>query len=307
MGSTEPKETQALLVRAFDLCRALEIEKVLVQLEALSDPLRVSQHRVTERIAWLTMGDYKLPAEDAKRDIVLHVPENPLTRMSQMRVGIFLALTQGFLSVNENVLCLLGGVGSRRLDTLMVLNPSRDFPWLKSHADALLKIPHSLRVIERVINCALKLAHEGREGRPIGTIFVVGNLEELKPFTHQLILNPLAGHPKTARSIHNSDFFETLRELAALDGAFLVDVHGTVESAGTFLSVATESLPSRPGLGARHAAAAALTGKVEGTLAVAISESSGTVTVYQAGAELLKLEKMPPEPGNRRLRRPRAK
>ena len=39
---------------------------------------------------------------------------------------------------------------------------------------------------------------------------------KLSPYLRQLILNPLKGHTQVAQSIHNPDFLETLRELAAV-------------------------------------------------------------------------------------------
>ena len=73
----------------------------------------------------------------------------------------------------------------------------------------------------------------------------------------QLMLNPLKGHAQTARSIHNPDLLETLRELAAMDGAFVVSRRGVVDSAGTYLDAPVGRGRLRPGLGARHAAALA--------------------------------------------------
>jgi len=53
------------------------------------------------------------------------------------------------------------------------------------------------------------------QGSSIGAIFVLGDRRTLSPHLRQLILNPLKGHAPAVRSIHNPDFLETLRELAA--------------------------------------------------------------------------------------------
>jgi DNA integrity scanning protein DisA with diadenylate cyclase activity len=145
----------------------------------------------------------------------------------------------------------------------------------------------------------LRLSTEGREGRPIGTIFVVGDAKQLTPHLRQLVLNPLEGHPKSRRNIHDPHFLETIRELAAMDGAFVISRTGTVESAGTFLAPPTHEVKLRPGLGARHAAAANFTASTD-AIAVVISESSGTITVFHEGNPILELEK--PVPRHRRLK-----
>jgi diadenylate cyclase len=118
---------------------------------------------------------------------------------------------------------------------------------------------------------------------------VLGNHNTLSPHLRQLILNPLKGHPQAARSIYNPGFLETLRELATMDGAFVVNRRGIVDSAGTYLNASVGPGGLSPGLGARHAAALAIT-RVTDATAVVISASSGTVLVYDGGETVLELE-----------------
>jgi diadenylate cyclase len=95
------------------------------------------------------------------------------------------------------------------------------------------------------------------------------------------------------RSIHNPELLETLRELAAMDGAFIVTRRGLVDAAGTYLDAPLGRGRLRPGLGARHAAALAIT-TVTNAMAVVISASSGTISVYDGGETVLELECVPP-------------
>ncbi len=295
LSGFEKQETESLFEHAFAICRDLQIHRLLIQLNKNSDFMNIAKRRNEERIAWVTMDDHVLPPEFVKSDILIHVPKSPLTRISQLRVGLFLSVTQGFMEPEKSVVALSGEYASGRLDTLMILNPKRDFPWYQRQAKAFAKIGLPGHVLERAIHCALRLSSEGREGRAIGLMLLIGKLEELKPYTHQLILNPLEGHPKKARNIDNPEFFETLREFSALDGAIIIEPNGTVESAGTYLGAhSSASLRLDPGLGARHAAAAAITHRCKSAIAVVVSESSGTVSVMQGGAIVLKLEKVPP-------------
>jgi diadenylate cyclase len=142
--------------------------------------------------------------------------------------------------------------------------------------------------LTRLLEIALHFAREGREGSSIGAIFVLGDRSTLSPHLRQLILNPLKGHAQAARSIHNPDFLETLRELAAMDGAFVVNRRGVVDSAGTYLDAPVGRGRLRPGLGARHAAALAITTVTDAT-AIVISASSGTISVYDGGETALEL------------------
>ena len=90
------------------------------------------------------------------------------------------------------------------------------------------------RELVRVIDITMRLSREGREGKPPGTVFVIGEPESLKKHLRQLVLNPCDGHPQKHRNIHDPIFFETIREFTALDGAFVANKRGIVESAGTY-------------------------------------------------------------------------
>jgi DNA integrity scanning protein DisA with diadenylate cyclase activity len=122
---------------------------------------------------------------------------------------------------------------------------------------------------------------------------VLGERSILSSYLRQLILNPLKGHTQATRSIHTPNFLETLRELAAMDGAFVVNRRGVVDSAGTYLDAPVGQGRLSPGLGARHAAALAITTVTDAT-AVVISASSGTVSVYDGDETVLKLERAYP-------------
>ncbi len=51
-------------------------------------------------------------------------------------------------------------------------------------------------VLEKTIALAVEIAREGREGRKIGTLFVVGDSEEVMRRSKPLILDPCKAIPK---------------------------------------------------------------------------------------------------------------
>jgi diadenylate cyclase len=127
--------------------------------------------------------------------------------------------------------------------------------------------------LRRVVQLAVEIAREGREGRKIGTLFVVGDSEAVIGHSRPLILDPLAGHPDERKRLDDPDMRETIKELAQLDGAFVVSDEGIVVSAARYLDAASENLDVPLGLGSRHVAAASIS-KQTGAVAVAVSESS---------------------------------
>ena len=129
------------------------------------------------------------------------------------------------------------------------------------------------RVLEQTVSLAVEIAREGREGRKIETLFVVGDSGEGIKRSKPLILDPLHGHPDESKQIEDPDMRETIKELAQLDGAFLVSNAGVVLSGARYIDAASDSLDLPLGLGSRHVAGASISRQTR-AVAVVVSESS---------------------------------
>src|SRR4029079_5492502 len=77
-------------------------------------------------------------------------------------------------------------------------------------------------VLESSLELALEIAREGREGRRIGTLFTVGRADEVLAASRALILDPLTGHVPARTHISDPNLRGTMKELAQLDGAFVI-------------------------------------------------------------------------------------
>ena len=212
------------------------------------------------------------------------------TRTGQARLALLICVARGVLRRGDRVLCLTGPDGSNRIDTAMVLDLGTEPELFTSLGDLDLGGDFSAEVFEHVLWIASRIAAEGREGRPIGTIFVLGDSDEVLAQSRQLVLNPLQGHPESGRNVLSFELEETLKEFATIDGAFIVRGDGVVLAAGVQL----QPKPSAPldlpaGLGTRHAAAAAITGSTS-AVAFAISQSTRTVTVFKSGRILTQIQ-----------------
>ena len=128
-------------------------------------------------------------------------------------------------------------------------------------------------VLKQTVSLAVEIAREGREGRKIGMLFVVGDSGEVMKRSKPLILDPLHGHPDEDKQIESPDVRETIKELAQLDGAFLVSGSGVVLSAARYIDAASDSLDLPLGLGSRHMAGASISQQTS-AVAVVVSESS---------------------------------
>ncbi len=136
-------------------------------------------------------------------------------------------------------------------------------------------------VLENTIQLAVEIAREGREGRKIGTLFVVADEVEVLKRSHNLILDPLYGHPAEKKKICAPDVRETLKELAQLDGAFIISGEGVVISAARYINASATGIELPMGLGSRHVAAASITRDTQ-AVAVVVSESS-IVRIFNEG------------------------
>jgi diadenylate cyclase len=136
-------------------------------------------------------------------------------------------------------------------------------------------------VLMAVTDLAIEIAREGREGRKIGTLFTVGAEEEVLTRSRCLILDPLAGHPLTSRDVENPDARETIKELAQLDGGFVIGASGTALSACRYFEATLPQSDQPLGLGTRHIAAASISAAT-GAVAIVVSESS-IVRLYSGG------------------------
>lgn len=208
-------------------------------------------------------------------------------RLAQLRSAVLVALTRGVISFNDRICCIGGITGSNQFDTLVVVDVEREFQTLLTgHADLL---PPDVKpeVLERVIGVATELSVEGREGRPVGCLFVVGDTPRVERLIKPLVLNPFFGYKEEDRNILNPFMDETVKEFSSIDGAFIIRGDGVLLSAGSLVQATDveHTLPS--GLGSRHAAAAAISVATD-CISIVVSSSSGQVTLFRRG-EMLSL------------------
>ena len=145
----------------------------------------------------------------------------------------------------------------------------------------------SSEIIETAIDLALEISREGREGKKVGTAFIIGNKDILQ-YTKQLIMNPFLGYPEESRKITDPRMKETLKEFAQLDGVFIIEDNGTILSAGTYIDIDTTKLEIPEGLGTRHRCCAAITHNTD-AIAVLVSETGGRVKVFKKGKMVMTL------------------
>jgi diadenylate cyclase len=128
-------------------------------------------------------------------------------------------------------------------------------------------------ILDSLIELAVEIAREGREGRRIGTLFTLGDEEAVLAKSRTLILDPLMGHPELSRHVSDFNLRGTIKELAQLDGAFVVSRGGIFLSACRYLDANVSNADVPLGLGSRHIAASNMSA-VTNAVGIVVSESS---------------------------------
>ena len=143
-------------------------------------------------------------------------------------------------------------------------------------------------VSDAVFPICTEIAIEGREGKAVGTTFLIGDTKEVMEKSRQIILNPFEGHRPELRNIMNPGLKENIKALAQLDGAFVITADGFVESVGRYITVDSSNVSLPPGMGTRHNSVAAIT-SVTHTVGIVVSQSGGGITVFRNGQILKKI------------------
>jgi diadenylate cyclase len=238
----------------------------------------------------------QLVPPDTRACKLLKVPNIPVGRVGKIKVAMVMAASRNLLKVGDRVVCVSGLPEAGMLDTIVVMQVGTETEVMTTAGIGDFAKQVKAGVFDTVLELALELANEGREGKPVGTIFVIGDIKALKEHVRQLVLNPFKGYSERERRILDPSVRGTIKEFSTIDGAFIIDTKGVVHSAGTYLEGHATSGDLPPGLGARHQAAASITAAVPGSIAIAVSESTGEVRVFRQGLAVTDIE-----PGTHRL------
>lgn len=200
-----------------------------------------------------------------------------LPQVKEMLLGAFF---QGMLTTEDVAVAVI--TAGDAVEVVMHYDVGQDVEVVHLHEE--LEDDVDLRVVERLLKLSLELAREGREGHPVGTLFVLGDPDTVLAHSRPAVLNPFEGHPEKDRNILDDSLWETAKEFAQIDGAFIVRGDGVVLAAGRYVD--TEgTLDVQSGLGGRHLAAASIT-RASRAIAIVVS-SSGTIRVFKEGRAIM--------------------
>ena len=285
------RECQRVLSAASKLAETVQAAAIVLIAERPLDFARLKQETGNFRI--IVASDQKEVQDAAKHDdiAVIAIQHDPQTRQFQVTQVLLEAIADELLQTGDVVVVVYSAFEKDTSDTISVVRLAEQLSKLTSRDLQRLETKVPLETLRIVVDLACDIGRDGREGKPVGTLFVVGNHRKVMELSTEQIHDPFRGYPKTERSIRNPRVRESIRELAQIDGAFVISSDGLAIAAGRHLRASAEGLTLSKGLGSRHWAAAEIS-KATGAIAIAVSESTGTVRVFQDGKIVLRIEPM---------------
>jgi diadenylate cyclase len=284
--------SRLIIESAGDIAQRIKAQEVFIILQGRDDYERTVDQIKKMNAVPVVRGEEFYQEVLSAHGKALKVPDIKLTRMGQIKVAVMLAISGKIIKSGDRIVCVTGVASFGNNDSVVVIDTEKEFEIFSSAN--LLDIPDSVRpdVFETVLKLAMELAARGREGKSVGTIFVLGDEERVLQLSRQLIINPFKGYSEEELSIHDPQLRDAIKEFSAIDGAFVIRGDGVLITAGRHLNAALEDEDMPKGLGSRHVAAAGITSLTD-SIAIVISESNGTLRIFKKGRIFMEIERPP--------------
>lgn len=282
---------RVILRESEKIARASRCSAILLFSDTFTNPSSVEEDLPRFRLVRIARSLADRPqGASSKIDTTIEVRSYSRHRLSQLRSAVLIGLTRGLFSYADRLCCVGGLPGSNQLDTVCVIDVEKEFQSVITRED-LLPSSVKIEVVERVLGIAAELAVEGREGKPVGCLFVLGDHKTVNGMIKPLVLNPFFGYKEEDRNVLNPFMDETIKEYSVIDGCFVIRGDGVVESAGSLIHAPSQYYQDLPGgFGSRHSAAAAIS-RAADCIAVVVSASNGRVTLFRHGVMMPLMEK----------------
>src|SRR5262249_21326098 len=224
----------------------------------------------------------------------LDIDPGPTPTPERMSLALLRAVRSDKLRQSADVVVLYNGieVGQDKpefVDSLSVIHLGEHLERLSAQDLRKLDTQVPLETLRAVVDLAMEIGREGREGHPVGTMFVVGDTRKVLSMSRPMNFNPFRGYSHAERDVRDRNVREQIKDIAQLEGAILIRRDGVAVAACMRIEAPDHDFTLSMGLGTRHAAAAAISKSTKG-LAVAVSQSSGSVRLFQNGEVVLHIE-----------------
>lgn len=285
------KVASTLLALAFEAAPRLGVDGLMILPEGLIDWDGVRAAAPDLKIM-VAVGTPKLIEAVREAGLVaVEVEASDAAMTERITLALIEAVANDHLSAGDRVVVVYPGFESDTLDSVTVVRLGEHLERLSSRDLRALETSVPFETLKAVVDVAVEIGREGREGKSVGTLIVVGDVRNVMARSRTLGFDPFKGYRRKERNLRDLKVREAIKEIAQMDGAFVVARDGTVEAACRIIDAPNTGLTLPKGLGTRHWAAAAIT-NVTNALAVVVSQSTGTVRLFQQGEIILRIAPM---------------
>ena len=289
---TSPRNKKAFfsfVEAGIKLVKATDADALLVLLETVTDWTRLKKKTANHVLVIATHDEtvHEAATEADVHSIHLEIPEASV--QNQLTQAVLASVAAEIIKPGSTIVSIYSGFDTENIDTISFLKLTERLGRLTARDLRKLETKVPLDTLKTVVDLAVEIGREGREGKPVGTMFVVGDhrkvLEESRPGGFELI----KGYTRKDRNIFDGRVREGIKEIAQLDGMFVIAADGTVEGSSRIIDTSPVEITMTKGLGSRHFSGAAISKNTKAS-AVAVSQSSGTVRIFQNGEVVLRIE-----------------
>jgi len=290
-----PRQTVVLLKTARHLAQALPADAVLLLTETNLDWDDVREMLGGTRLLVAAQdSELNQRLKEQAGLTVLDIDPGPTPTQERMSLALLEAVATEVLPTGAHVIALYNGIeveagAPEHIDSLSVIHLGEHLERLTAQDLRRLDTQVPLETLRPVVDLATEIGREGREGQPIGTLFVVGDTRRVLSMARPTNFNPFRGYSPTERDIRDPKVREQIKEIAKMDGAIVVRRDGVAVAAAMYLDVPSEGITLSKGLSSRHWAAAGISRQTK-AIAIAVSQSTGTVRLFQNGQVVLHIE-----------------
>jgi DNA integrity scanning protein DisA with diadenylate cyclase activity len=287
----ESREFYAFVDSAINLAESTSSAHVLLLLEYVADFEPIIKVAGDKQIIIASHLDSVVARAQESGIGVIRLERTDTTIHDQITQAILEAVANEWIEPGARVVAVYSGFDNESVDTLSLIELNERLGKLTARDLKKLETNVPLDTLKLVVDLAVEIGREGREGKPVGTMFVVGDHRQVLEQSQPAGFDFVKGYPRRERSLADPRVRENLKEIAQLDGMFVIAADGTVEACCRIIDTTPVELTMTTGLGSRHYAGAAISKNTK-AIAVVVSESSGTVRLFQNGEVVLRVEPM---------------
>ena len=294
MPAALPPQSSALLGAAREIVKSGVADAVLLLTETnlhWDDVLKK-----LDGVRLIVAAESEALADRIRNDIrldVIDLDPQPVPSKEKLSVALLAAVAAQKVDQGSHLVAVYNGIASgdrpEPIDSLSLIHLDDHLERLTASDLRKLGTDVPIETLRLTIDLASQIGREGREGSPVGTILIVGDTRRVLSMSRPSNFNPFRGYSKEERDLRDRSVREQIKEIATLDGAIVIGKDGIAVAACVLLDVSADGVKLAKGFGARHKTAAAVSLKTD-AIALCVSQSSGTVRVFQKGEVVLHIE-----------------